>query len=176
MYNPSMEFHHRRHRKDPAEYIPQILQHMESGVTMKRAAIMSGIHPDTLYEWQERYPELSDLLQQARATYLGKVEQAFANHALKADGDWRACESILKRLDRDQWGDKLDLSALPTQTILELLGSKTLSVGSYPSSSPLFLTSSEKPGAASLPTQDTDDSEPDQTTDVASAPPAGDEA
>jgi hypothetical protein len=57
-------------RGRPTEYNPQtvgkILGGFQRGLSVKTVCTYAGIHPDTLYEWMNTYPEFSEKVSGAR--------------------------------------------------------------------------------------------------------------
>ena len=52
------------------------------GLTDEQIAHNAGIHPDTLYEWQKRFPVISDALKRGKAPVDVQVENALLKRAL----------------------------------------------------------------------------------------------
>lgn len=52
------------------------------GLTDEQIAHNAGIHPDTLYEWQKRFPVISDALKRGKAPVDIQVENALLKRAL----------------------------------------------------------------------------------------------
>lgn len=116
-YNPRMS----PRTLDRAVMLSLVCEDLRRGATLKAAATKNGIHRDTLYGWQEQDADVADMISRAQAEFLASVEIKFGDDALNGD-DWRARESLLKRRDREQWGDKLDLTGIPESVLVELLG------------------------------------------------------
>jgi hypothetical protein len=49
------------------EYCQQIINLMSQGRSLDGCAVLIGVHPDTLYEWQRRHPEFSEAVRAGRA-------------------------------------------------------------------------------------------------------------
>lgn len=52
------------------------------GLTDEQIAHNAGIHPDTLYEWQKRFPVISEALKKGKAPVDIQVENALLKRAL----------------------------------------------------------------------------------------------
>lgn len=52
------------------------------GLTDEQIAHNAGIHPDTLYDWQKRFPVISDALKRGKAPVDIQVENALLKRAL----------------------------------------------------------------------------------------------
>ena len=52
------------------------------GLTDEQIAHNAGIHPDTLYDWQKRFPVISDALKRGKAPVDLQVENALLKRAL----------------------------------------------------------------------------------------------
>ena len=48
------------------ELSPKVLQLVDGGASLTKAAEMVGINQDTIHEWKKRHPEFSDMLHSAR--------------------------------------------------------------------------------------------------------------
>jgi hypothetical protein len=107
--------------KMTTERLNAICETLRKGATRSAAARSNGINRDTLYEWMNTYPDVSDMITRAEAEFRTQVEVKFGEDAL-IGSDWRARESLLKRRYPETWGDKIDLRAIPTEKLLELLG------------------------------------------------------
>ena len=103
----------------PSKFIPEItetiLKALQIGATYKDAAEAAGVDYDTFNEWikagregKRKFSEFSEAVQrteaQARLNYLSTIAQAAAK------GDWKAAEAYLKRRDRANWGDAVDVT------------------------------------------------------------------
>lgn len=97
-----------------------LLNALAAGMTRTCAAAAAGIDRSTLYDWIHADPAIADAITRAELSFAGRVEQQFGDDALSSD-DWRARESWLKRRRRREWGDEINLRAIPTETLLELL-------------------------------------------------------
>ena len=105
----------------PTKFIPEvtdtILKALQIGATYKDAAEAAGVDYDTYNEWIKagkaaksgRFYEFSEAVRkseaQARLNYLSTIAQAAAK------GDWKAAEAFLKRRDRANWGDVVDVTS-----------------------------------------------------------------
>ena len=94
-----------------------ILRYLSIGATYKDAAEGSGISYETLLNWLTKgreatsgnYYEFFQAVRkaeaQARLNYLTTIAQAASK------GDWKAAEAYLKRRDRANWGDNVDVTS-----------------------------------------------------------------
>ena len=105
----------------PSKFTPAvtetIIKALQIGATYKHAAEAAGVDYDTYNEWIKagkaaksgRFYEFSEAVRkseaQARLNYLSTIAQAAAK------GDWKAAEAFLKRRDRANWGDGIDLTS-----------------------------------------------------------------
>ena len=105
----------------PSKFTPEvtetIIKALQIGATYKDAAEAAGVDYDTYNEWIKagkaaksgRFYEFSEAVRkseaQARLNYLSTIAQAAAK------GDWKAAESFLKRRDRANWGDVVDVTS-----------------------------------------------------------------
>ena len=93
-----------------------ILRYLSIGATYKDAAEGSGISYETLLNWIKKGEEATSGIYyeffhavrrseaQARLNYLSTIATAAAK------GDWKAAEAYLKRRDRANWGDAVDVT------------------------------------------------------------------
>lgn len=104
----------------PSKFTPEvtetIIKALQIGATYKDAAEAAGVDYDTYNEWVKagkaaksgRFYEFSEAVRkaeaQARLNYLSTIAQAAAK------GDWKAAEAFLKRRDRANWGDAVDVT------------------------------------------------------------------
>ena len=104
----------------PSKFTPEItetiIKALQIGATYKDAAEAAGVDYDTYNEWIKagkaaksgRFYEFSEAVRkaeaQARLNYLSTIAQAAAK------GDWKAAEAFLKRRDRANWGDNVDVT------------------------------------------------------------------
>ena len=105
----------------PSKFTPEvtetIIKALQIGATYKDAAEAAGVDYDTYNEWIKagkaaksgKFFEFSELVKrteaQARLNYLSTIAQAAAK------GDWKAAEAFLKRRDRANWGDVVDVTS-----------------------------------------------------------------
>ena len=105
----------------PSKFTPEvtetIIKALQIGATYKDAAEAAGVDYDTYNEWIKagkaaksgKFSEFSELVKrteaQARLNYLSTIAQAAAK------GDWKAAEAFLKRRDRANWGDGIDVTS-----------------------------------------------------------------
>ena len=104
----------------PSKFTPEvtetIIKALQIGATYKDAAEAAGVDYDTYNNWiQEgktaksgKFFEFFGAVRkseaQARLNYLSTIAQAAAK------GDWKAAEAFLKRCDRANWGDTVDVT------------------------------------------------------------------
>lgn len=93
------------------------------GATRKDAAGAAGVEYQTFLNWMQRgeasksgiyfefFESCTAAEYKARLGYLKTIAKA-AN-----DGDWRAAMEYLKRRDRDNWGDNIDVTMTGSVTI-----------------------------------------------------------
>jgi transposase-like protein len=93
-----------------------IIAALSIGATYKDAAEASGVAYDTFNEWMKmgqsqksgKFSDFSELVKQteaaARLKYLAVIENA------ATAGDWKAALEYLKRRDRSNWGDNVDVT------------------------------------------------------------------
>ena len=105
----------------PSKFTPEvtetIIKALQIGATYKDAAEAAGVDYDTYNEWIKagkaaksgKFFEFSESVRkseaQARLNYLSTIAQAAAK------GDWKAAEAFLKRRDRANWGDVVDVTS-----------------------------------------------------------------
>lgn len=84
----------------PSKYCPEIVKrickNVKEGCSRDASAALSGINVDTLYQWQQRYPEFSDALQKADS----QCQQACIRAIRKAGRsvkNWTANAWLLER-------------------------------------------------------------------------------
>ena len=106
-----------RPSKFTSEVTETIIKALQIGATYKDAAEAAGVDYDTYNEWIKagkaaksgRFYEFSEAVRkaeaQARLNYLSTIAQAAAK------GDWKAAEAFLKRRDRANWGDVVDVTS-----------------------------------------------------------------
>jgi hypothetical protein len=104
----------------PTKFTPEvtetILKAIQIGATYKDASEAAGVDYTTFQGWmtkgqQQARGEFSTFFKavrkaeaQARLNYLTTIAQAAAK------GDWKAAEAYLKRRDRANWGDNVDVT------------------------------------------------------------------
>jgi hypothetical protein len=94
-----------------------ILDALAIGATYKDAAEAAGVAYDTFNNWMQmgesaksgQFFEFFQSVRQAQADARLKYLSTIAKAA--KDGDWRAALEYLKRRDRANWGDNLDLTS-----------------------------------------------------------------
>ncbi len=120
-----------RPTKFSSEVQDAIIKALSLGATYKDAAEAAGISYDTFNEWMKvgRSAKSGKFYQffksvrraeaMARLKYLSVIAEAAQN------GDWRAALEFLKRRDRTNWGDNVDVTSggerVPVR-IIEIVG------------------------------------------------------
>ena len=105
----------------PTKFIPEItdtiLKALQIGATYKDAAEAAGVDYATFQAWMNKgqaqkrgefftfYEAVRKSEAQARLNYLTTIAQAASK------GDWKAAEAYLKRRDRANWGDNVDVTS-----------------------------------------------------------------
>lgn len=84
------------------------------GLVDEQIAKNAGISPATLYEWKNRFPEISEALKKGKEVVDYEVENALLQSAL--DGNTTAQIFWLKCRKRDKWFDKPQEAAAPADT------------------------------------------------------------
>jgi hypothetical protein len=101
-----------------ARRVIAVIRALENGNTRTASFEASGVDYDTAREWTTIFPRFSELVARAEA----RAEQFYAQSILKgACTDWRAAESWLKRRRRQDWGDAIDVRALPPEQLSSLV-------------------------------------------------------
>ena len=115
----------------PTKFIPEItdtiLQALKIGATYKDAAEAAGVAFNTFNEWIKRgeeghkpfnafYESVRKAEAQSRLNYLTTIAQAAAK------GDWKAAEAYLKRRDRANWGDAVDVTSGNAPIVITIKG------------------------------------------------------
>ena len=87
------------------------------GATYKDAAEAAGVWYTTFNEWMQRgeaakvgqYYEFNHAVRQAEAQCRLNMTRVIQSAAAK--GDWKAAEAYLRRRDRANWGDNVDVTS-----------------------------------------------------------------
>ena len=87
------------------------------GATYKDAAEAAGVWYTTFNEWMQRgeaakagqYYEFNHAVRQAEAQCRLNMTRVIQSAAAK--GDWKAAEAYLRRRDRTNWGDNVDVTS-----------------------------------------------------------------
>ena len=87
------------------------------GATYKDAAESAGVWYTTFNDWMQRgeqaksgqYYEFYDAIRQAEAQCRLNMTRVIQSAAAK--GDWKAAEAYLRRRDRANWGDNVDVTS-----------------------------------------------------------------
>ncbi|MCD8147511.1 MAG: helix-turn-helix domain-containing protein [Clostridiales bacterium] len=83
------------------------------GLTDEQIAKNCGCNVRTLYEWKERYPQISQALKKGKEVVDYQVENALLGAAL--EGNTTAQIFWLKNRRPDKWRDKPELASSPDQ-------------------------------------------------------------
>ena len=104
----------------------QIVRALTAGATRTDAAMSAGVLYDTFLNWMARgaksksgqFFQFFNAVVNAEAT----VRIALANSlAVAGKTDWRAAEAYLKRRDRANWGDALQVSRMTDDELLRII-------------------------------------------------------
>ena len=79
------------------------------GLTDEQIAENIGITATTLYEWKNRFPEISEALKKGKEVVDYEVENALLKKAL--EGDTTAQIFWLKNRRKERWRDKQEISS-----------------------------------------------------------------
>jgi len=69
------------HSKKTPETLKKVLYCLEIGMSYKKAAVLAGIHFDTLNEWKKSDPEFSDQCKRARIALEQRMLEKLSAHA-----------------------------------------------------------------------------------------------
>ena len=94
-----------------------IVESILHGATYKDAAEAAGVWYTTFNEWMQRgeaakagqYYEFNHAVRQAEAQCRLNMTRVIQSAAAK--GDWKAAEAYLRRRDRANWGDNVDVTS-----------------------------------------------------------------
>lgn len=87
------------------------------GLVNEQIAEQIGIHPSTLYDWQKKYPEISEALKRGKEVIDRQVENALLKRALGYEYDEVTKERVVKK---DAKGDIMtDLHGFPIHEMVE---------------------------------------------------------
>lgn len=101
------------------ELLRIICDALENGTTRRAACAAAGITHTTFYGWLNDYPAVLDAVSRAEAVCQQRME---AKLVKAADNDWRASAFWLERRRRAEYGQQIDLRAVPTERLVELIG------------------------------------------------------
>lgn len=88
------------------EYVPEVAEMANSGLTDLEIAESIGVSRTTLWRWQQVHPELCDALKKAKIVADARVEQSLYNKAL--GGDTTAMIFWLKNRNQKEWRDRTE--------------------------------------------------------------------
>jgi hypothetical protein len=83
-----------------AELGTQIISLMSEGRSLDGCASKLGVHPDTIYEWQRRYPEFSDAVRVGRAAAIAYWEDRLISVAEGKPGNAQLIQWALRNRSR----------------------------------------------------------------------------
>jgi hypothetical protein len=99
----------------------QLYDALANGATRAAAAQKAGISKETFYQWCRAFPDFVDLVHRAEAEAelkaLAAVTSAFSGDRT----DWRAGAWWLERRRRAEYGQQIDLRAIPIERLTELV-------------------------------------------------------
>lgn len=78
----------RKSTYNPAMHPRRATELVEQGLTDKELAEAFGVNPDTIYEWQNRYPEFSESIKKAKEKPNREVVAALHKRALGYDFEY----------------------------------------------------------------------------------------
>jgi hypothetical protein len=87
-----------------------ILQALRDGCTQKDACESNGVTWETMNRWRLDDPEFRLAVSRAEAEVARAMAARLRVEATKADGDWRAAESWLKRRRREDWSERQEIT------------------------------------------------------------------
>jgi len=105
----------------PSKLTPEthavIVESILHGATYKDAAEAAGVNYDTFNEWMRagaegktgKFSEFFGAIRQAEAQCRLNMTRVIQSAAAK--GDWKAAEAYLRRRDRVNWGDNVDVTS-----------------------------------------------------------------
>ena len=94
-----------------------IVESILHGATYKDAAEAAGVNYDTFNEWMRagadgkagKFSEFFGAIRKAEAQCRLNMTRVIQSAAAK--GDWKAAEAYLRRRDRANWGDNVDVTS-----------------------------------------------------------------
>ena len=94
-----------------------IIENILHGATYKDAAEAAGVNYDTFNEWMRagaegkagKFSEFFGAVRKAEAQCRLNMTRVIQSAAAK--GDWKAAEAYLRRRDRVNWGDNVDVTS-----------------------------------------------------------------
>lgn len=105
----------------PSKLTPEthavIVESILHGATYKDAAEAAGVNYDTFNEWMRagaegkagKFSEFFGAIRKAEAQCRLNMTRVIQSAAAK--GDWKAAEAYLRRRDRVNWGDNVDVTS-----------------------------------------------------------------
>jgi len=105
----------------PSKLTPEthavIVESILHGATYKDAAEAAGVNYDTFNEWMRagadgkagKFSEFFGAIRKAEAQCRLNMTRVIQSAAAK--GDWKAAEAYLRRRDRANWGDNVDVTS-----------------------------------------------------------------
>jgi hypothetical protein len=99
----------------------RICNHLETGTVLEHAARAEGVDSPTVRNWLYDNPRFA----RAVAMASSKAHVAMSESVFTAGKtDWKAALEWLKRRDRANWGDTLDLRSIDAETLLRMYTSQ----------------------------------------------------
>lgn len=87
--------------------VREVITLVATGTRAKAAARQLGVDPVTLWRWRQKDPELDKAVLAARAAFLHRQIERIDE---AADRDWKAAAWLLERLERSNWGKRVEVS------------------------------------------------------------------
>lgn len=108
------------------ERLRRICQALQHGATLRAAAYSNGVGKSAVYEWMAENPDVADAIARARAEAEMQATQAITQPWSDPDADARvkldAARFFLERRYPGEWGQKVDISKIPIDTLYALVG------------------------------------------------------
>jgi hypothetical protein len=88
----------------PTSYRPELCKRvvtlMGEGRSLEGCAVILGVHPDSLYEWQHRHPEFSEAVRAGRSAATTFWEERLLDVAQGGSGNAQAIQWALRNRSR----------------------------------------------------------------------------
>lgn len=101
-----------------------ICDHLRHATSRQHAVTAAGITRDEFEHWLRNYPSFGKAVAKAESEMFTEVSKAVYTAAVDIDnakGDAKIGIEILKRRDRQAWGDAIDLRKIDTADMLRML-------------------------------------------------------